>query len=128
VRALALLLLFSCAQVEKAPQPSHPKVRHGVVPLTTPVEKKIQSAQLNLGKALYRQHCLACHGEKGQGDGFAAKTMQPKPANLQQLVREVRDFKFFMSISQWEGEMPGWKEPFNEADREALVIYLKTFR
>jgi len=122
-------VLFSCAQVDKSGnEVFRQKVRHGVVPLPLSREQKFKASQFEHGKSLYRTHCLVCHGEKGLGDGSAGASLSPRPANLQQLVKEVRDFKFYMSISQWQGEMPGWKEPLSEADREDLVIYLKSFR
>lgn len=108
------------------------KVRHGIVPVMDSPKKsishKMAESSFERGKALYTTHCLGCHGETGVGDGPLALEMNPKPANLKKLAREVRDFKFFMSISQWQGDMPGWKEPFNDSDREDLVAYIKKFR
>lgn len=80
------------------------------------------------GKILYEHNCFSCHGDKGQGDGPLAHQQDHPPANLQKMAREVKDFKFFMSISQWQGDMPGWKESYNDIDREDLVAYIKTFR
>ena len=34
------------------------------------------------GKKLYGSNCASCHGETGQGDGRAGKTLTPPPANL----------------------------------------------
>ena len=34
------------------------------------------------GKKLYGANCASCHGETGQGDGRAGKTLTPPPANL----------------------------------------------
>ena len=34
------------------------------------------------GKKLYASNCASCHGETGQGDGRAGKTLTPPPANL----------------------------------------------
>ncbi len=50
-------------------------------------------------------------------------SMNPNPANLKKLAREVRDFKFFMSISQWPGDMPGWKEPSNENSLNLFSVF-----
>lgn len=77
---------------------------------------------------LYEKHCLSCHGKNGEGDGPLALKSDHKPANLRKLAKEVPNFKFFMSISQWQGDMPGWKEKFNETDREDLVAYIKSFK
>jgi high-affinity iron transporter len=34
------------------------------------------------GKKLYGSNCASCHGDTGQGDGRAGKTLNPPPANL----------------------------------------------
>ncbi len=34
------------------------------------------------GKTLYVEHCAACHGAEGRGDGKAAKGLSPAPANF----------------------------------------------
>jgi mono/diheme cytochrome c family protein len=80
------------------------------------------------GKILYEKNCLSCHGEKGLGDGISAIDQKYKPANLQKLIKEVPRFEFFMSVSQWQGDMPGWKKQFEPEEREDLVSYLQTFR
>lgn len=92
------------------------------------IQQHFEQSSILRGKAIYNKHCLACHGDQGLGDGPDAGKQSHPPANLKKLVREVPDFKFFMSISQWDGKMPGWKDQFNESDREDLVAYIKTFR
>jgi mono/diheme cytochrome c family protein len=37
---------------------------------------------VNAGRAIYRERCVACHGERGRGDGAAGVTLEPKPADL----------------------------------------------
>ncbi len=39
-------------------------------------------AGAELGKALYAQHCSACHGENGNGEGLAARFLFPKPRDF----------------------------------------------
>lgn len=34
---------------------------------------------------------------------------------------------FFISISQWDRRMPGWKESFTYGEREDLTAYIKSF-
>lgn len=80
------------------------------------------------GKNLYVKNCLSCHGAKGLGDGPEAGRQKVAPANLQKLAKEVPNFKFFMSLFQWQGHMPGRKEQFDDKDRKDLVAYMKTFK
>lgn len=39
-------------------------------------------AQLNSGKQIYMEYCMACHGAKGDGNGFASKGMSNPPRNF----------------------------------------------
>jgi mono/diheme cytochrome c family protein len=37
----------------------------------------------------------------------------------------VPEFKFYISVSQWKGQMPGWKNALDEKELEAIGHYLK---
>ena len=102
-------------------------MRHGIFPLSSSVAKIKDEASIARGNAIYKNHCFSCHGETGKGDGPAAVDQKFPPADLQRLACEVKNFKFFMSISEWQGQMPGWKEKFSDVDQEDLVAYIKTF-
>jgi mono/diheme cytochrome c family protein len=39
-------------------------------------------AQRESGKALYLKYCSQCHGEKGDGEGYATPHLYPKPRNF----------------------------------------------
>jgi mono/diheme cytochrome c family protein len=39
-------------------------------------------AQREAGKALYLKNCSQCHGEKGDGQGYATAHLQPQPRNF----------------------------------------------
>jgi putative copper export protein/mono/diheme cytochrome c family protein len=47
---------------------------------TSPTGFSAQS--IAAGEALFAQNCASCHGPDGQGDGPAAKDLQPPPADL----------------------------------------------
>jgi mono/diheme cytochrome c family protein len=40
------------------------------------------------GAALYRQHCAACHGDSGRGDGPVGTALRTPPADLTTLARQ----------------------------------------
>lgn len=40
------------------------------------------SSNAERGEALYKEWCASCHGDKGAGDGFLAKALNPPPRNF----------------------------------------------
>ena len=42
---------------------------------------------LSNGKMLFEQNCMACHGQKGFGDGVKSLELDPKPANFHKTER-----------------------------------------
>jgi high-affinity iron transporter len=46
-----------------------------------------RTPQVTRGAALYQQHCTACHGVDGRGDGPAAKGMEPAPSSFHDAER-----------------------------------------
>jgi mono/diheme cytochrome c family protein len=133
---LLVVVLASCSRVNQQSQDYYSKqskLRHGIVPLDetpppTKVSQQIQDESVKRGQKLYENACLKCHGATGLGDGPEAKSLPHPPADLRAAVREVPHFTLYISISQWEGKMPGWKQHFTALERDDLVAYLKTFR
>jgi len=138
---IGLLFVLSCARINQESRDEYNaerKFRHGIIPLESKSTKndriilrlsdKLDQASVNRGKSIYVNHCLSCHGVEGLGNGPEASKQAHKPANLQNVAREVSNFKFFMSISQWQGDMPGWKDPFTDVDRDDLVSYIRSLR
>lgn len=122
-----LFSMSSCSRVNPKFQDysESKRMRHGVIPLAEVSREKIDQGAIDRGEKIYMQSCLQCHGKSGEGDGPLA----PRgTANLRKLVTEVRNFKFFMSVSRWQGSMPGWKNQLNSAESDDLVAYIKTLR
>ncbi len=124
-------MMTACAGVPR-PYPEK-RFRHGIIPMQTQskrekVHAKMIETSLVRGKVLFKENCAGCHGQDGKGYGEEAIKLKLHPPNLAKLVKEVPNFTFFLSVSQWSGQMPGWKEQYSEIDREDLVNYIKTFR
>ncbi len=77
------------------------------------------------GRVIYINNCVSCHGEVGRGTA-EGRRLNRRPPDLNKLAKETANFTFFISISQWSGQMPGWKKEYSESDREDLVNYIKT--
>jgi len=98
---------------------------------------------LALGKALYTQNCLACHGESGQGDGVMVRGL-PTMDHLKMGAEAVRPPDFSdpavllgASPAVLEGKiirggmgtgMPYWGDIFTSEQIRDLVLYLYTFQ
>jgi len=82
---------------------------------------------LRLGKALYEENCVICHGASGKGDGEAAAGLKPKPRNLgDRLVQAQTDGELFWKLTEGRGNMPEWRN-LPEKERWSLVHYLRSF-
>src|SRR3990172_9261232 len=77
--ALAAIVVFSCAAALRSADTKPPAG---------------SARLLALGKQIYSQQCVACHGVGGRGDGEAAYLLYPKP----------RDFVAakYRLVSTWE--------------------------
>lgn len=48
----------------------------------------VGSASADSGKELYREHCAACHGKEGKGNGPAATELKVPPPDLTLLAKK----------------------------------------
>ncbi len=94
-------------------------------------------AQRESGKGLYLKYCSQCHGEKGDGEGYATPHLHPRPRDFttgkfkvrttptgalpthQDLVNVIRRGMPYTS-------MPGWPN-LSSQDVSNLAYFLKTF-
>lgn len=125
---VSILFLSNCSINQESRDYYRSKnIKHGIIPLDSKVAQKFNEASVQRGRQLYEAHCMSCHGNSGRGDGPLADRKK-SPPDLIKLSGKVKNFKFYMSISQWQGDMPGWKEPFNDSDRDDLVAYIKSLK
>lgn len=86
---------------------------------------------------LYGQHCAACHGEKGEGQGIAARFLFPKPRDFRsgrfRLVSTTNgvpareDIAAVIERGMPGSSMPPWPH-LTAVDRELLVDQVLAFR
>jgi mono/diheme cytochrome c family protein len=94
-------------------------------------------AQRESGKRLYLKYCSQCHGEKGDGEGYAAPHLLPRPRNFtsgkfkvrttpngalpthQDLVNIIRHGMPYTSMPAWPG--------FSDEEVSNLAYFITTF-
>lgn len=92
-------------------------------------------ATLQAGKAVYEQHCAACHDSNGDGNGPAAIWLFPKPRNFSAGLFKIQstppgslpsDEDLFQSITRGLGgsSMPSFTY-LSEKERRDVVLYVK---
>lgn len=79
------------------------------------------------GRTLYRERCLACHGERGRGDGPVGTPLVPRPADLVLHVPQHTDGELFYYVSAGipGTAMPAWRDALGERERWQIVHYLR---
>ncbi|GIX49698.1 MAG: cystathionine gamma-synthase [Candidatus Tectimicrobiota bacterium] len=80
--------------------------------------------------ALFQQHCAACHGPQGFGDGPAAAALQPPPSNFhdrqRQQQRSVYSLYSTLTLGVAGTAMPAFTQ-LSDAERWALAFYVSNF-
>ena len=85
-----------------------------------------QATGLKLGRPLFQENCVICHGKAGKGDGEAAAAMKPRPKSLaDKAVQAQTDGELFWKTSEGREAMPGWKS-ISEKERWALVHHIRS--
>ena len=95
----------------------------------TPVNPFPPTAEsIAAGDATYVQHCQACHGASGLGDGPAGAGLDPPPADLVYHVPLHPDSELFMAIDEGKAgtAMPAFSDQLSEEQIWHLVNYLRT--
>jgi putative copper resistance protein D len=70
---------------------------------------------------------VACHGERGRGDGLAGVGLDPPPADLLLHVPEHSDGElyYFITVGFPGSAMPSWRSVLSDTARWELVHYLR---
>ena len=90
-----------------------------------------QAPDLRRGETLFVQHCAACHGTHGKGDGPLAKGMDPAPRNFHDdsRMRQRSLYGLYNTITLGVGGTPmrAFGE-LSESDRWALAFFAAGLR
>ena len=118
---LSTTLFFFSSYAQRVPWISPPAAKN----LKNPLARN--ESVLADAKTLYINNCAPCHGEKGKGDGPAATSLNPKPADHSSAaVQSESDGSLFWKISEGRNAMPGYKKTLTDKQRWELVYYIRT--
>jgi mono/diheme cytochrome c family protein len=93
---------------------------------TNPILPDVESVAI--GKELYEQNCLACHGETGAGDGPTAAILNPPPADFSAGHTDTHpdgDLYYWIREGIEGTEMPAFGEILSEDEAWHLVNYVR---
>jgi mono/diheme cytochrome c family protein len=124
--ATALIILiavfFACAAKAQS--------KPWIVPASAQAVKNPVAATpdiLKAAKTLYITNCAPCHGEKGKGDGPAAASLTPKPADhTSAALHNELDGSLFWKLSEGRTPMPQYKKILTETQRWELIDYIRS--
>ena len=82
------------------------------------------------GADVFKTNCVTCHGDNGEGDGIASQSLDPKPANLIDLSKQVGDDYLFWRVSEGKPgtSMVAWKGILTEEQVWQVVTFIRTLK
>lgn len=90
---------------------------------------------LKQGARLYGNHCAACHGPKGHGDGEMGKLLTPRPANLAARMQSgemTADDYLYWTIAGNSANagtaMPAFEGALREEDIWSIILHLRRLK
>lgn len=107
---------------------------HATIPddyagLSNPISA--DEASIERGAVLYTAQCASCHGDGGMGDGPAAASLDPAPANIAHTSQMLGDDYLFWRISEggamapFNSSMVAWKGIMDEDARWDVINYVQ---
>jgi putative copper resistance protein D len=86
-----------------------------------------QAASITAGATAYREHCAACHGPTGAGDGPAGAALSPPPSDLRAHHAALHTAgDLFWWITHGRRQMPAFGDRLDVEQRWDLVNYIRT--
>lgn len=130
---VTVLFLIPFSRGEEASQSSH----SAFPVLDAPPVSNQTDILRSQGKLIYERYCIGCHGERGEGNGPAARLLIVKPRDFTKGIFKFRstpsgtlptdeDLYRIVSRGVYGTSMPEWSL-LPERDRLAVIQYVKTF-
>ncbi len=80
---------------------------------------------INIGKDIFTENCMSCHGMPGEGKNIAAINATDLGTFDYQSTHNAGQMYF--QFNEGMGAMPSFKDKFNEDDKWCLTFYVKSF-
>ena len=82
-------------------------------------------AVLTRGKSVYENFCIACHGEKGAGDGKVTALFPKPPSLMTQKVRDWPDGQLVHRPMRGQNSMPSHARQIDQNEAWAVVLWIR---
>lgn len=83
------------------------------------------------GAKIYEEHCLSCHGERGNGKGELSSTFKVRPSNLVHIAKDRWDSTFAAHVAYGKSgneDMPKFVETLKENQIWDVTNYIYSLR
>jgi len=86
-------------------------------------------ADFAIGKSIYGDKCLKCHGEKGRGDGRKAADLEKKPADYTDKAKMAKftDEDLKKAVKEGKKPMPAFGKKLTDEQIDNVIAYIRTF-
>jgi mono/diheme cytochrome c family protein len=128
---LLAALLPGALAVAQTPQ-------QGAAPAEKPPNppKPIDAGRASRGKAVYERNCISCHGEHGDGRGYSAQWLDPRPRDFTRAIFKCRstpsgtlpvddDLMRTLYEGLYHTNMPSW-QVLGDRQLRDVIEYIKT--
>jgi cbb3-type cytochrome c oxidase subunit III len=92
------------------------------VPATDPASPE----QLAFGRDVFIAHCSSCHGEQGDGDGFAAGDLPIRPTDFRGRRASLAEVQRILRQGIEATSMAPWTDRLNEPELAAVAVYVRS--
>lgn len=84
---------------------------------------------LKAGLQIYNDHCVQCHGDKGDGKGQKAAQLSVAPGDFTDAkkMHGVTDGELYWQITKGRNPMPGYQDKLTPTQRWQAVDYIRAF-
>ncbi|HEY5611179.1 MAG TPA: cytochrome c [Thermoanaerobaculia bacterium] len=95
-----------------------------------------ESYTVREGRVLFTHYCAGCHGTEGEGDGFNAYSLDPKPRDLADpKLQNERTDEDLVGVIRLGGAavglstgMPPWGRALSAREIRNVVAFIRTLR